>query len=263
VFFERRTRRAVMRQRFLPREGSLTVMSEGRVAKAIGSPIIRSRIIERWIGAVTDPRGSSRRNVARFASPWTVSRRRKRRGMSSGGRPVERRSAPPSVVRRSRHRCSIGSPQAVSSWKPTEVGGGDRVPAPRGARTCTRKQTPRDVHASGRTTAGADRVDAPRRLKHEAQPRASPVRSSKDGSPSERGHGFVAMAPTWQHEGHIACRRRLRKQAPPVLTESEANMIRRTISRIERCVDLIVRRFDPGNRDEEGETLRVERYTCV
>jgi len=35
VFFERRTRRAAMRQRFLPREGSLTVMSEDQGAKAI------------------------------------------------------------------------------------------------------------------------------------------------------------------------------------------------------------------------------------
>jgi 3-deoxy-D-arabino-heptulosonate 7-phosphate (DAHP) synthase class II len=70
---------------------------------------------------------------------------------------------------------------------------------------------------------------------------------------------FVAKAPTWQHEGSVARRRRLRKQAPPVLTQSEATMIRRTISRIERCVDLIVRRFGPGDRGEVGETLRVER----
>lgn len=127
------------------------------------------------IGAVTDPRGSSRRNVARFASPWTVSRRQQCRGVSSGGRPVERRSAPPSVVHRSRHRCSIGSPQAIS---------------PMGSRRESAVVTAillREGRARGRG-AFAALWSAPGRLKHEAQPRASPVRSSKDGSPSERGH---------------------------------------------------------------------------
>jgi hypothetical protein len=107
----------------------------------------------------TDPRGSTAETWHDFASPWTV-KPTAAMPRDELGRPTRRKTKRPSE-RRSPESTPASDPIATSDLileADHRVGRGDRALALRGAKARTRKQTPRDVHASGRTTAGADRA---------------------------------------------------------------------------------------------------------